>query len=241
MFRGSSQQIQTLFHTWTTVFNCYLLERSFNLLVWVETRLVHKVVQPLTVEQSFDFRDSIGLYSGLYPMFQIGSMFNFDHHSLTQGFLWIVALSMNNDTGRFPTLLRSWIRKSRKSSPVHAVSWILINPMPLSSVMAAITDRKPTYKSGWFTVRLKFLFDHSRSVIDRLENRISSMYTIKRFSRLACSMSWTRLLLMWTKYFLVCSGITFSSLTFLHRMPFQRYNLRRVVTAIRLLVKRRWK
>jgi len=44
---------------------------------------------------------SIGWNSGLYPMFHIGSMFSFGHYFLTQGFLWILVLSMNSETEIF--------------------------------------------------------------------------------------------------------------------------------------------
>ena len=54
-------------------------------------------------------------------------------------------------------------------------------------------------------------------------------------------MSSTRLLLFWTKFCRVCSGITFSCLTFLHLIPCCRYNLLRDVTAIRLFMNLRWK
>ena len=37
--------------------NCYRLESRFNLLVCIESRLVHKAVQPLAVEKPFDFRE----------------------------------------------------------------------------------------------------------------------------------------------------------------------------------------
>ena len=59
---------------------------------------------------TFENTASIGWNSGLYPMFQIGSMSSFGHHSLTQGFLWMVALSMYSETGRFPTFPRSYLR-----------------------------------------------------------------------------------------------------------------------------------
>ena len=38
------------------MFSCYRLESHFNLLVCVEPRLVHKLVQTLAVEQPFHFR-----------------------------------------------------------------------------------------------------------------------------------------------------------------------------------------